>query len=112
MGAYQMKDPSSLHLANWSQPGFAKRVPPPAIKVSARPVDARDEMKADRHDKADQTTPSQVCVQAKEQQSEWNLKWGDELCWRPRPSGTVKTADGSTDTVAVAEKGISIRVHG
>jgi hypothetical protein len=110
--AYQMKDPSSLHLANWSQPGFAKRAPPPHIKVSARPDGARDETEADGHGKEDQTTLPRVGVQAKEQQSEWNLNWGDELCWRPRPSGIVKTADGSTDTIAVPEKGITIRVHG
>lgn len=97
--AYQMKDPSSLHLANWSQPGFAKRAPPPPIKVSARLDDAKTETKAGGDDKADQ-------------QSEWNLNWGDELCWRPRPSGAVKSADSSENTTAVAEKGITISVHG
>ena len=110
--AYQLKDPSSLHLVNWSQPGFAKRAQPPPVKVPSRLEEATQSATSiDGKDKADQSAHSQVGVRGEDKQSGWNLNWGDELCWRPRPSGVTKDADGSTDTVAVAEKGITIRVH-
>lgn len=109
--AYQMKDPSSLHLVNWSQPGFAKRAQPPPIKVSSRLDASQDETSTDGKDETDQTAHAPVGTRAEDEQSAWNLNWGDELCWRPRPSGIAKNADGRSDSVAVAEKGITIRVH-
>ena len=92
--AYQMKDPSSLHLVNWSQPGFAKRAQPPPINVSSRLDASQDETSTDGKDETDQTAHAPVGTRAEDEQSAWNLNWGDELCWRPRPSGIAKNADG------------------
>lgn len=110
--AYQIKDPSSLHLANWSQPGFTKRALPVATASPARDAAQGDKAEGEPTE-ASQIAPPPVDIRAQDKQSGWNLNWGDELCWRPRPSNISKQADGdATNTVAVAEKGISIQVQG
>ena len=109
--AYQMKDPSSLHLANWSQPGFAKRAA--GLKISAGTSTNNDlRLAGTQANKTDRIAPPQVEDKVKEKKKEWNLKDGDELVWRPRPAGvSLAQVDGAGHAAAVHEKGITIQVH-
>ena len=109
--AYQLRDPTSLHLANWSQAGFGKRPAPPSTTTTIAGSTTATVSDGDGADGAGQVDDNNTSTV-------WNLVDGDELVWRERPtsgngSGAGNGAESGTMGAPTLgggpERGITIK---